>query len=315
MRKYSFLLGLLIPACILLAQGCKETAPTSSTAPKPAKWLHYDEKTKLEEQHLKARLRVERREALTNTLADTGEVWFVSEVTTYNIHGQPLVAQEKDVTGKVVKETRTDYRDSLITRQAVSEASGYSSAIEYSYDSRNLKTAELVFQRGDTTMRRDYQVDALGNELQVDLFRFRDSVRMQLRTVRDSLGRPVSVKEMQGDQANWSEAYTLSDTLWRIKRTGQHGELQSDYEIKFDSKGRIVHMMNRTAEGKPRLQVNYVHDAQGHLLRESYFGGNAQPFQTVEFKYDEKGLLIERKLSTPNQPFVLTTRYTYTFRE
>ncbi len=252
---------------------------------------------------------------MTNNPSDTGEVWFASEVILYNNYGMPILSQELDPTGKIVKETRNDYRDSLMVRQAVTEGSGYTSAIEFYYNDKQQKTGELIYQRGDSVLRRAYTMDAAGNEIKVDLKRYRDKTRFELLTDRDELGRPTKVREMLGSTNTWSEIYTLSDTLWRIKRSDSTGKLISDYEMRFDQNGAISRMVNRTPEGKVRLQVDYLNDKNGRPLTESFYGSNHQAFQTYEYKYDEAGLLIERKLVTPNQPFVLTTKYTYTFRK
>ncbi|MFN8394174.1 MAG: hypothetical protein U0176_05805 [Bacteroidia bacterium] len=308
LRIAAFVLGvaLLLPAC-------KESAGSSKK--RRTKWLPYVEQAALDENALRARLHVMSREAKTNAPSDTGIVWFPSETILYNAYGQPTMAQEFDQTGAMVKETRSDYQDSLLVRQAVNEKSGYSSAIHTTYNAAKLKVSELLFQRGDSIMRREYKVDDLGNELEVSLIRYRDSSRYKLVTERDDLGRPVNVKEMQGEKTNWTETYEISDTLWRILRKETSGKLQSDYEMRFDKEGRITRMVNRNPDGKARIQVDYTYDAKGHPLTESYIGGNGQPMQTMEFSYDDKGLITERRLIVPNQPFVLTTRYTYIFRK
>ncbi|HEX2900731.1 MAG TPA: hypothetical protein VHS96_13495 [Bacteroidia bacterium] len=315
MPQPNVVIRLILPLCLLaiLVAGCKQNAGVASNG-KPVKWVPYNEKSTLADQALRARLKVERREALTNTLTDTGEVWFASEVVLYNAYGLQTLAQEMDQAGTIVKETRNDYRDSLIVRQAVTEGSGYSSAIEFTYNDKNQKVGELLFQRGDSVLRRSYKVDAVGNETEVALQRFRDGSRFELVTERDDLGRPAKVREMQGGKANWSEVYTLSDSLWRIQRSDSLGKLQSDYEMRFDASGAIARMVNRTPDGKTRLQVEYVNDKHGRPLKESFFGANGQQFQTYEYLYNNEGLLMERRLSTPNQPFVLITKYTYSFR-
>ncbi|MBP6722040.1 MAG: hypothetical protein KA239_06950 [Bacteroidia bacterium] len=299
---------------VLLLVGCKQNAGVANNG-KLTKWIPYNEKSTLADQALRVKLKVERREAMTNTVTDTGEVWFASEVTLYNNYGLPTLNQEFDQAGKIVKETRTDYRDSLIVRQAVTEGTGYSSAIEYTYNDKQQKAGELIFQRGDSVLRRTYFLDVAGNEIKVGLKRYRDKTAFELITDRDELGRPAKVREMQGTTANWSEVYTMTDSLWRIQRSDSNGKLISDYEMRFDQNGAISRMVNRTPEGRVRLQVDYVNDKNGRPLTESYFGSNNQAFQTYEYKYDEAGLLLERKLITPNQSFVLTTKYTYTFRK
>ncbi len=299
---------------VLLFVGCKQNAGVAN-AGKLTKWIPYNEKSAIADQALRAQLKVERRESMTNNPTDTGEVWFASEVILYNNYGMPILSQELDPTGKIVKETRNDYRDSLMVRQAVTEGSGYTSAIEFFYNDKQQKTGELIFQRGDSVLRRAYTMDAAGNEIKVDLKRYRDKTRFELLTDRDELGRPTKVREMLGSTNTWSEIYTLSDTLWRIKRSDSTGKLISDYEMRFDQNGAISRMVNRTPDGKVRLQVDYLNDKNGRPLTESFYGSNNQAFQTYEYKYDEAGLLIERKLVTPNQPFVLTTKYTYTFRK
>jgi YD repeat-containing protein len=316
MRRFSvFSYGTgVLCLCLLFVFGCKETSSLGNKE-KPGKWLPYNEKSALAEQHLRAKLNVERREARTNTLSDSGEVWFASEITLYNRYGQPTLSQEMDQSGKIVKETRSDYRDSLLVRQAVTEASGYSSAIEFTYNPQQQKIGELLFQRGDSVLRRTYTLDVLGNEMEVSLLKFRDGSTFKLLTQRDEMGRPTTVKELQAAKTNWSETYTLSDSLWRIKRVDSTGKLQSDYEMRFDANGSIIRMVNRTPDGKTRLRVEYQNDAQGRPVKESFFGGNDQPFQTYEYRYNEEGLLIERKLIAPNQPFALTTQYSYFYRK
>lgn len=303
---FVLLLALLLPSC-------KESSGSSKK--RLTKWLPYVEQAQLEENALRARLRVMSREAKTNAPADTGMVWFPSETVLYNAFGQPTVAQEFDQEGRMVKETRSDYRDSLLVRQAVNESTGYNSAIQTTYDAAMHKATELLFQRGDSVLRREYQCDSLGNELVVELIRYRDSSRYKLVTERDELGRPTRVVESQGDKTNWSETYAISDSLWRIQRKDGTGKLQSDYEMRFDKEGRIVLMTNRNPDGKVRMQVDYSYDDAGHPLTEAYTGGNGQPMQTMEFSYDDRGLLSERRLVVPNQAFVLTTKYTYIYRK
>lgn len=55
----------------------------------------------------------------------------------------------------------------------------------------------------------------------------------------------------------------MSDSLWRIQRSDSNGKLISDYEMRFDANGAIKRMVNRTPEGKVRLQVDYVNDKNG----------------------------------------------------
>lgn len=307
-RIAAFVLGVM-----LLLPACKESAGSSKK--RLTKWLPYAEQAVLDENALRARLKVDRREAQTNSPGDSAVKWFRSETTVYNKYGQPTLAQEFDELGNIVKETRSDYQDSLLVRQAVNEKSGYSSAIQMTYDAAKHKVSELLFQRGDSILRREYKVDDLGNELEVGLIRYRDSSRFKLVTERDDLGRPINVKEVQGEKTNWTETYAITDSLWRILRKDASGKIQSDYEMRFDKEGRILRMINRNPDGKARIQVDYAYDAKGHLLNESYTGANGQPMQRMEFQYDEKGLITERRLIVPNQPFVLTTRYSYTFKK
>lgn len=312
MTSHFRFVGLLLVLALVLPS-CKESAGSSKK--RLTKWLPYAEQAVLDENALRARLRVDRREAQTNSPGDSAITWFRSETTVYNKYGQPTLAQEYDELGNIVKETRSDYQDSLIVRQAVNEKSGYSSAIQMTYNAAKHKVSELLFQRGDSILRREYKVDDLGNELEVSLIRYRDSSRFKLVTERDDLGRPVNVKEVQGDKTNWTETYAISDSLWRILRKDASGKVQSDYEMRFDKEGRILSMINRNPDGKARIQVDYAYDAKGHPVTESYTGGNGQPMQKMEFQYDEKGLIAERRLIVPNQPFVLTTKYTYTIRK
>jgi hypothetical protein len=315
MPKFSVLIRFVLSAGLLalMVLGCKEKAGVAN-ASKPGKWIPYNEKTAAADQTLRSKLKLERREAKSNSLSDSGEVWFNSEVVLYNEFGQEVLKQETDITGKILKETRNDYRDSLLVRQAINEASGYSSAIQYTYDDKGLKIGELLFQRGDSVMRRWYTHDQYGNETEVRLLKMRDSSQFKLITGRDSLGRPATVKETKGEATNWSEIYVLTDTLWRIKRTNGDGKLQSDYEMRFDKNGGMIRMKHLDAEGKLRLQVDYVNDANGRPTKETFFGGNGQLFQTYDYLYDENGLLVERRLTTPTQPFVLTTKYSYIYR-
>ena len=68
---------------VLLLVGCKQNAGVANNG-KLTKWIPYNEKSTLADQALRVKLKVERREAMTNTVTDTGEVWFASEVTLYN---------------------------------------------------------------------------------------------------------------------------------------------------------------------------------------------------------------------------------------
>lgn len=305
-------LGSLLLLLLLGVAACKDPSSVSSQV-QPGKWLPYTEKATLAEQALLASLKVQRREAQTNSPTDTGETWFTSEVTWFNRYGQPTLSQERDLAGNIVKETRSDYRDSLLLRQAVTEGSGYSSAIHYVYSPQAHKVGELLFQRGDSVMRRTYTLDTLGNELEVALTRFRDGSKYQLFTERDPIGRPVKVREVQEGKTNWTETYALTDTLWRIQRTDAQGQRVSDYQMRFDARGSILRMVHLGPDGRIRLQVDYQNDAHGRPLKESYTAANGKPMQTVEYQYDAQGLRTERKLTTPQQPFALITRYTYFF--
>lgn len=307
MRRLAFVLSVTV----LLLPGCKDAAASA----RQGKWLSYSEKSQLAEQQLRAKWKVERRNGESNSLSDSGEVWFPSEVIQYNAYGQEVVRQDFDEAGKVVKETRNVYRDSLLLRTDVKEANGYSSAIEYTYNAKQQRIAELLFQRGDSTMRRTYTLDPAGNETEVALVRFRDSTRLKLLTERDRHGGPSKVSELQDGKANWNETYSLGDTLWRIQRTDGQGKLQNDYEMHFDRNGAIRRMVNRNEEGIVRMEIAYVNNAQGRPVKETHFGTGGRVLQTIEYAYDERGLLSERKLSTPTVAFVLTTRYTYTCRK
>jgi hypothetical protein len=311
--RHHTLLGLAIVACILGISACKPS--DSSANSKSGKWLPYPERAALEEQHLRRSLQVEKREAMTNTVTDSGEVWFPSEIILYNAYGLPTLLQLMNAEGQVTKETKYEYKDSLLLREVVQEYSGFSSAMHFTYNAQGQRIGELLFQRGDSVLNRSYKLDPLGNEVEVSLHRFRDDAHLQLLTERDAQGRPTKVQEMQDGKANWTETYAMSDSLWRIRRTDAQGQLQSDYEMRFDPKGAIIQMVNRSPEGKPRMTIDYTNDAQGRPLKEQYFGSEGQPMQGTEFRYSDKGLLVERSLLSPGLGKPIVTRYSYFYRK
>ncbi len=299
--------------CSLLIGACKTS--DSSSSHKPGKWLPYAEEVALKEQNLRRTLHVEKREGTSNTFADGTEAWFPSEITLYNTYGQPTIVQYMDAAGTITKETRTEYQDSLILREVITESSGYSSALHYKYDSKGKKLEELLFQRGDSILRRSYTLDPYGNETEVDLHKFRDGAKMKLISSRDRLGRPDTVREMQDGKANWTEVYVITDSLWRIKRWGPQHELQGDYQMRFDAQGAITEMINRNEEGQARLTVKYTNDAQGRQVKEEYFGAQGQAMQSTESHYNAQGLLDERSFSSPTQSHKVVTKFTYYFRQ
>ena len=312
MYRNQFAIVALLLCCLAIG-ACKTT--DSSSARKPGKWLPYPEEVAQKEQTLRRKLHVEKREGMSNTFTDGTETWYPSEITLYNQYGQPTIVQYMDPTGKVTKESSTEYKDSLILREVITESSGYSSALHYKYDDKGKKLEELLFQRGDSILRRSYTLDPYGNEIEVGLYKFRDGAKMKLLTSRDELGRPDTVREMQDGKANWVEVYTITDSLWRIKRTGPQNEVQGDYQMRFDAQGAITNMVNRNPDGQARLTVKYTNDAQGRQIKEEYFGAQGQAMQSTESHYNAQGLLDERSFSSPTQPHKVTTKFTYYFRQ
>ena len=299
--------------CGLAIGACKTS--DSSSARKPGRWLPYPEQVAHEEQLLRRKLQVERREGTSNTITDGKEVWYPSEITIYNQYGQATTVQYLDPSGAVTKEARSEYKDSLLLREVITESSGYSSALHYKYDDKGKKLEELLFHRGDSVLRRSYTLDPHGNEVEVSLHKFRDGANLKLLTSRDAMGRPDTVREIQDGKTNWTEVYTISDSLWRIRRTGPQMEVQGDYQMRFDAQGAITQMINRNEEGQPRLTITYTNDAQGRQIREEYFGAQGQAMQATESHYNAQGLLDERTFSSPTQPHKVTTKFTYYFRQ
>jgi hypothetical protein len=294
----------------LLQFGCK------STSEQKGRWRPYNEIAEMETNALRAQLKVSKREGQRQALlpGDTNFVWYVSEVTLYNNFGQPTLLQEKDETGKIIKEVRTDYRDSLLVMQSTTEDNGYSTRIQTAYDEKGFKTQELIFQRGDTSLKRTYQNDENGNETHVELLRYRGGLRFELNTERDAKGQPLNVSEKQNGHINWSEKYQLTDSLWVVERRDSIGKLQSHYEIRYTPDHRISSMTNKNPDGTPRIRVVYTYDPKGHLLDETFFGNKAQYNQKTEHRYDANGLLTETKVTAPGSP-PLVTKYTYEFRK
>jgi hypothetical protein len=307
-RNAFFTLAIL--ACMLLLGACK----TSESSAKPGKWIPYTEQTLLKERQLRAQLKVEKREAMSSMMTDSGEVWYPSEVTRYNTFGQPTLSQLLDASGVVTKETRSTYQDSLLTREVITEASGYSSSMDYKYNALHQKVEELIMQRGDSLLKRSYKLDEYGNEMEVQLERYREHAHLQLMTKRDPLGQPISVTELQDGKPNWTETYQITDTLWRIKRTDGQNKVQGDYEMHI-ANDAVTQMINRGPDGKTRMSIFYTNDAQGRVIKEQYVGMQGQPMQGTEFKYDAQGLPSERILISPTVAEKLVTRYTYTFRK
>jgi hypothetical protein len=307
-KNSSLLIAALI--CALLLVGCK-----ASESQKLGKWLTYAEKAALEEQQLRKELKVEKREAMTNQVTDSGETWFPSEVILYNTYGMPTLNQSLDATGKVTKETRSTNKDSLIIAEEITEATGYTSKLTYGYNAQGQKIKEVFFQRGDSILKREYKLDALGNEMEVNLLKFRDGAKFQLLTKRDNLGRPDTVREMQEGKANWTEAYELTDSLWRIQRWDAENKLQSDYEMRFDANGAIRQMINRNPDGQVRMSIVHTNDKSGRPLKDQFMGAQGKPMQSTTYKYDDKGLLIERTMEIPGQAAGVVTKYTYSYRK
>jgi hypothetical protein len=312
MLKNSHYLFALIALSLCIA-ACKPSE--NSGKAKSGKWLPYPEQKAFEEQQLRASLKVEKREGMSNVLKDTVETWYPSELSLYNQYGQITLSQLMDSEGKVTKETKYEYRDSLLIKEIIKESSGYSSAMEYGYNEKGQKISELMFQRGDSVLRRSYVVDANGNEMEVELLKFRDGAKFKLETQRNEKGEPIHVKELQDGVPNWTEVYEISDSLWRIKRSDAQNHVQGDYEMRFDQNQAITQMINRDESGKIRISIVYTNDAQGRNLKEQYFGGQGQAMQASEFRYNDQGLLVERTFSSPTSPQKTITRYTYSFRK
>jgi hypothetical protein len=311
MMRNAFTWIALVTCCLLLG-ACKSQ---DAAAAKPGKWMNYAEITASKEQQLRRMLKVEQRDGMSSAVTDTGEVWYPSEITQYNIYGLPTLSQLMDQSGVVTKETRYEYQDSLVVREYVKESTGYSAALHFKYNEKGQKIEELMFQRGDSALRRTYTLDALGNEIAVDLYKFRDHAFLKLLTTRDAMGRPVDVQEMQNGKANWTEKYAMSDSVWRIKRSDANGTLQSDYEMHFDAQRSISKMVNRDPEGKTRMRVDFTNDAQGRVIQDQFYGAQDQPLQGTRSRYNDQGLLVERILTTPTQTLPIKTKLTYSFRK
>lgn len=310
LKNASTLSALLV--LVLLLGACKTREANGG---KQGKWLNYAELDAAEEQQLRRQLKVEKRVALSSTVTDTGEVWYTSEVILYNTYGQPNLTQYFDLQGAVTKEIRYEYKDSLMTREVTTEATGYSSDMHYSYNPQGFKVQELFFQRGDTSLKRDYKIDAVGNELEVSLYRYREKVSLKLITERDAEGKPKHVREVQGDKTNWSETYEISDTAWHIRRIGEGNKLDGDFTMRFDANGALVQMINRGADGKTRMAADYTNDAKGRHTMEQFFGSTGLAMQVTDYKYGDNGLIAERILNSAGVGGRAITRYTYSYRK
>lgn len=304
--KGKFYIGAATLLLLLTVFGCKQSLQNG-------KWRPYNEQVELKERLLRKDLKLVMRETVTVDQNDSIESHYVSARNYYDQNGFDTLAIEMDPSGKIHKQTRNIYSDTLLKIIDIIESDGYTNRTEFQYNERGHKIADLMFKRGDSLMQREYEVDEYGNELVVHLFKFRDRKKFRLVTKRNAKHEPQEVTEFEGDKANWTEVYDIKDTIWVIKRRNAEGKLQSDYEMGFDDKGRVTRMINKDEEGLQRMKITFTYNEKGQVIEEQYWSPNGQPTQRTTYAYRPDGLKSEQKFYTPQLALPFVINYNYVF--
>lgn len=313
---------LLLLVTVLFATACQ---PESGSTGDPKsesdanttseKFVPYQEKLAQKEKALRASLKISETTTLQSADAKPG-TFFVTRTQQFDENGNAIAEANYDADGKVTKSVQNSWENDLIQASDVKNEMGQSYKAVYFYNDKNEKLSEVIHRpSGDTLLARSYTYDATGNEIEARL-EDRQRRRSLSKTMSyDAQGRPLSIREFQGDSLTWEESYQIEENNWSVTRRNHSGKIMGIFNTEFDQEGKALKIEQLKADSSVRLGISYEYDDKGNLVNERHYGRNGNELQSLRYNYLENGLLNERVLFTPTFPGGIKTRWQYKMRE
>jgi hypothetical protein len=279
------------------------------------KFVPYQEKLARQEKALRTSLKVSETTTLQSSDAQPG-TFFVTKTEQFNEQGNLTSETSLNAEGKLTKSVQNNWKGDLLQASEVKNEMGQSYKAVYTYNNKDQKLNEVIHRpSGDTLLARSYTYDANGNETEARLEDRQRKRSLRKTMTHDAQGRPTTIREFQDGSLTWEEIYEINGSNWHVTRRKKGGEVMGLFYTEFDAEGKALKIEQMTADSTVRLAIVYNYDAKGNLDQERHYGRGGNELQSIQYSYQENGLLSERVLFTPTVPGGIKTRWEYRLRE